>query len=125
MRLIMATKVGSKRITATLIRGKFYSYKGNKFHENKPQEVPKELALELEELVDEVVDRENEIIEKPRFKINYNAAPVAPSQELEGVRKKKRPLQTSATQGGDLSLDDLNEGGAKKKPTIRQRKRLV
>lgn len=116
----MATKLGSKRITATLIRGRYYSYKSVKFYKGEPQEVTPEFAAELEDLVDEVVDREGELIEKPRFKLNYNAEPIVSKATLTGVRKKRPVLQTSANRG-DISKEDLS---GKKRSTIRKREKL-
>lgn len=91
-------------ITATLIRGKKYSYnqilktdaagvatetKFHAFERNIPVPVDEVLAGELEELVEIIPTSEGDEIEKPRFNVNWEA-PEAGAKAAPDPNKKVR-----------------------------------
>jgi hypothetical protein len=59
-----------ENITATLIRGKTYVFRGIKFTRGDAIEVDSDIAAELETKVDIVMDLDGEEFEKPLFAVN-------------------------------------------------------
>jgi len=83
-----------KVITATLIRGSYYCYKGVAFRRNEPQTVESvEFADELEELSDVIKDFEGEAFNKPRFVINREATKVSAVQ-LSAKPEEPKPKKS-------------------------------
>ena len=93
-------------ITATLVRGKKYSYnqivktdaaglpvegKFHAFERNIPVPVSSELADELEELVEVLTTSDGDEVEKPRFKID-RSAPARQSKEVDPAKKVRMRL---------------------------------
>jgi len=64
---------------ATLVRGKVYFYKNERFDRGVARPVTEDLGLILETIVDERIDMDNEVYEKPLFKVEYGV----PKSELE------------------------------------------
>jgi hypothetical protein len=95
----MADKT-TKNITATLLRGKTYYYKGTRFDKGEPVSISLSLAEEIEEINDEVTDKDGEIRQKPCFKVEYansKAAPVTVGKKVTKRVRKELEL------GGDKS----------------------
>lgn len=100
----MATRTESK-ITATLIRGKNYFFKDIHFVAGQPTEVDRELAEELELLFDEITDSEQQVVLRPRFKLDYHANAPESSAKAMFAKKPSKKLQTSATTKEDEADD--------------------
>ena len=64
----------SSVITATLVRGRVYIYKNEKFELNEERVVSKELADILEDIVVETKDTDGENFAKPMFHIKRNVS---------------------------------------------------
>lgn len=71
--LLDATPEGDTSLpcTATLIRGKTYTYKGHKYVKGAPWPVSKELALDLRDNhdIESSDSRSGERVQRPRFRI--------------------------------------------------------
>jgi hypothetical protein len=75
---------------ATLVRGRVYYYKDDRFDVNQPKVVSKGIADALEELYDETSDSEGERFEKPFFRIERGIPPPVAVVQNDGRRPVRR-----------------------------------
>lgn len=98
----------SNTATATLVRGRSYTYKDVQFMKDEPKTVSEELGQELENLGDDVLDSDGEQVIKPRFKVTFNHV-------KSGAPKKINTVKTLGKSSLQTSAKPLGAGGIKKR----------
>jgi hypothetical protein len=81
---------------ATLVRGRVYFYKDQKFEVGKPTVVSNELANILEELHEEISDADGERFEKPFFYVQRGVPRPQEAQERTKPPARRLPVRLPA-----------------------------
>lgn len=128
-----ATQAQEKVITATLLRGRVYCYGNVHYERDKPTVVKTEgLALELEDLYEEITDSEGDVAEKVIFDIDWEADPPVDEdaerkerlrarrskrfrdrdeRQIRRLSKMRKPVEDTDEDDNDDSMESPNKGG--------------
>ncbi len=113
-------------IVATLLRGKTYIYKGHRFDYNVPVIVEdEEIAEAIAELGIDVIDRDGELLTKPRFDVDFEAsrsAFEAHQREQEEKERANNPLRRKRLQTAEKPIKRFRAQGDDKQ--VRSKKTI-